>query len=183
MNFSNILSEIERIDPEVFERTSARRSVIKNWMGKVTLATLPMALGSLFKKAYAGSNALTDIVGALNFALRLEYMERDFYEQALLASKPPNTNPPLIPSGLDYQAIYTISGHEHAHVQFLQDTITHIGGSVIGHPNTDFSGGGGTGTGPYAAVFSNFDIFLALAQGFEDMRPRLQGTDTCPYGG
>ena len=84
MNFSNILAHIAQVDPEVYERTSQRRRVIKNWMRGVTLATLPLALGSLFNKAY-GKNTAT-ITEVLNFALLLEFFEHEFYTLALYAS-------------------------------------------------------------------------------------------------
>ncbi len=35
-------------------------------------------------------------------------------------------------------------------------------------PDFDFSGGAGSGTGPYADAFSNYDLFLTVAQAFED---------------
>jgi hypothetical protein len=168
MNFSNILSEIEKIDPEVYERTSQRRSVIKNMMGKVALATLPVALGALFQKAYGRGSDMKDIIASLNFALQLEYLERDFYEKALIASRPPNTNPPLIPSGLDYTSIYNIWQHEVKHVQYLIQVITSAGGIPITAPTVDYTFGTGTGTGPFAGVFTNFDMFLAVAQTLED---------------
>ena len=48
MNFSSILNHIATIDPEVYERTSERRSVIRKWMRGAALTALPVALGGLF---------------------------------------------------------------------------------------------------------------------------------------
>jgi hypothetical protein len=172
MNFSNILSEIEKIDPEVYERTSQRRSVIKNMIGKVTLATLPLALGALFQKAYGRGTLSKEIIATLNFALQLEYLERDFYNQALVASRPPNTNPPLIPSGLEYQSINKIYQNEVKHVEYLVAMITNAGGIPISAPFADYTYGLGAGTGPFTGVFTNFDIFLSVAQTLEDLGVR-----------
>ena len=58
MNLQNILTEIEKKDPEVFEKLDSRRKVMKNFArlsGKVALASVPFAFGSMFKKAYGGN--------------------------------------------------------------------------------------------------------------------------------
>lgn len=179
MNFQNILSEIERLDPEVFERTSERRSVIKNWTRKVSLAALPFAIGSLFNKAYGKTNdAITDV---LQFALKLEYIEREFYRNAVEATE---VNPPknqLIPSrtGLELPAIKMIWLHEQQHVNFLSNVLTGMGQTPDPLPKLDFSGGKGSMTGQFIQAFSDYDTFLALAQTFEDLGVRAyKGTAT-----
>ncbi len=159
MNFGNILNEIAKADPEVFERTSERRDIIKNWTKKVALTALPFAVGSLFQKAYGKT---TDVVlDTLNFALTLEYLEAEFYQKALAATG-------LIPSGAPTGAIQTIYNHEAAHVNFLKAAITGAGGTPVAKPTFDFSGGMGSGTGPFATAFSDYQLFLAVAQVFED---------------
>jgi hypothetical protein len=179
MNFQNILSEIERLDPEVFERTSERRSVIKNWTRKVSLTALPFALGALFNKAYGKANdAITDV---LQFALKLEYIESELYRKAVEATE---VNPPknqLIPTvtGLELPAIKKIWQHEQQHVSFLYNTLTSMGQTPIAMPKIDFSGGSGSSTGQFAQVFSDYGTFLALAQTFEDLGVRAyKGTAT-----
>ena len=166
MNFSKLLSHIAEADPEVYERTSQRRSVIKNWMRGVTLATLPLALGSMFNKAYGQTNK--DIIAVLNFALTLEYLEREFYKKALGVSVAPAANTPLIPSGLEQSAIITIANHESRHVDLLRQFISDAGGIPINMPKFDFTGGKGTPAGPFPDVFSDYNVFLAVAQTFED---------------
>ena len=159
MNFSSILSEIEKLDPEVYERTSQRRSVIKNWTTKVAVSALPFALGSLFQKAYGKQTAT--VLEVLNYALTLEYLESEFYTLALSA-------PGLIPAGPASTAIDLIKRHENAHVNFLVQAITTAGGTPISKPQFDFTAGNGTNAGPLLGVFSSYGLFLAVAQVFED---------------
>ncbi|OYX95274.1 MAG: dessication-associated protein, partial [Sphingobacteriia bacterium 35-40-5] len=55
MNILNILEEIEKTDAEVYERISPRRKAMAQFYGfgkKVALASIPFALGTMFKKAY-----------------------------------------------------------------------------------------------------------------------------------
>lgn len=158
MNFSSILTEIEKLDPEVYERTSQRRDVIKNWGRKIALASLPVALGSMFKTAYGKGTA--SIVDVLNYALTLEYLEAEFYNTALSTMH--------IFSDAARAAITTIAQHENQHVAFLKATITAANATPIAKPTFDFSGGGGSGSGPFASVFGDYNLFLAVAQVLED---------------
>ena len=162
MDFQNIIIEISKKDPEVFERLDGRRESIRNFTrfaGKVAIASLPFALGGMFKKAYGGTNDI--ITDTLNFALTLEYLEAEFYQKALAASG-------LIPSGAPQGAIQTIGAHETAHVNFLKTAITAAGGSPVAKPTFDFTAGNGSGNGPFKDVFTNYQTFLAVAQAFED---------------
>lgn len=160
MNFKNILNSIAETDPEVYERLSPRRSVIKNMSRKVAMAALPFAVGSMFKTAYGKSTAT--IAETLNFALTLEYLEAEFYKTAL------NSSTLNIPTSAARGAIQTIYNHEAAHVDFLKAALTGMGETPVAMPTFDFSGGNGSGTGPFADAFSNYDLFLAVAQTFED---------------
>ena len=81
MNVQNILSEIEKVDPEVYERLDTRRKAMKsfaNLSGRLALAAVPLALGSMFSKAY-GQTVPTAVIDTLKFALTLEYLEAAFY--------------------------------------------------------------------------------------------------------
>ena len=165
MNLQNIITEIEKVDPEVYERLDSRRQSMKQFafIGKVlAAAALPTALGSMFKKAYGQTNN-TGIVDVLNFALTLEHLEAEFYTQAVAA---PGLTATL--TGAARQAFTTIRDHEVAHVAALRSTIQALGGTPVAKPTFDFSAGNGTGTGPYATVFTNYDVLLAVAQAFED---------------
>jgi len=175
MNFRNILSEIEKTDPEVYERLSDRRHILKGFGAKVAVAALPLAIGSLFKKAYGKS---TDAVtAALNFALELEYFEFNFFHIANNV-----TGLGLIPT-VDQPGFQMIETQEKAHVNFLIATITALGGTPF-TPNHyaaansvppyipaayDFTGAASTAYYPvFANVFNDYPTFLIAAQTFED---------------
>ena len=163
MNLHNIITEIEKIDPEVYDRLDGRRNAIKALShagGKLALAAVPLALGSLLSKAY-GQGSSNQILDVLNFALTLEYLEAEFYNTGLAAGA-------LIPMGDDRNSFQVIADHENDHVEFLRTTITALGGMPVNKPTFDFSAGKGSGTGPFAAVFTNYSLFLAVSQTFED---------------
>ncbi len=163
MNLNNVLHEIEKIDPEVYERLDGRRRAVKSMASvgsRLALAAVPIALGSLFSKAY-GQSTSGQILDVLNFALTLEYLEAEFYNVGLASAS-------LIPAGDDRLAFQVIADHENAHVVFLRTTITSLGGTAVAKPTFDFTAGNGTGTGPFTGVFSNYSLFLAVAQTFED---------------
>lgn len=159
MNLQNILNDLQAADPEFGERISPRRRVIQN-MGRVaSIAALPLAFGSLLKKAYGKTSGIID--ETLNFALTLEHLEYRFYQTAVTSSN-------LIPAGAATGAITTIRNHELAHVNFLKSAVTSAGGTPVLEPTFDFTAGNGSNNGPFVGVFSNYELFLAVAQTFED---------------
>ncbi len=50
----------------------------------------------------------------------------------------------------------------------LKSTITTLGATPVTKPTFDFTAGDGSGNGPLKGVFSNYPLFLAVAQTFED---------------
>jgi hypothetical protein len=163
MNLYNVITEIEKVDPEVYDRLDGRRDALKKFggfAGKIAAVSLPLMLGSMFKKAYGQSN--TAIVAVLNFALTLEYLESEFYKKAV-------ATPALIPAA-DLPGWTTIRDHEIAHVALLRTTIMALGGTPVSFTlaNFDYTGGNGSMTGPYATVFTLYDTTLAVGQAFED---------------
>lgn len=163
MNIYHIINEIEKTDPEVYERLDGRRAALKRFTGmagKVTIASLPLMLGSMFKKAYGQSS--TEIVAILNFALTLEYLESEFYKKGVGTAG-------LI-AAADMAGFTSIRDHEVAHVAALRQTITALGGTpvTLTAASFDFTGGNGSMAGAYATVFTSYDTFLAVSQAFED---------------
>lgn len=164
MNLHNVLNEIEKVDPEFGERTDTRRGAMRQFAGmagKLALVAVPFALGSLFKKAYGQRRDINTIIDVLNYALTLEYLEAKFYTLGVASAG-------LIPAGAATAAITTIRDHETAHVNFLKAAITASGGTPVAEPTFDFTAGNGSGAGPFTGVFSNYSLFLAVAQTFED---------------
>jgi rubrerythrin len=166
MNFFQIISEIEKVDPEVYDRLDSRRSVFKNMAGlgqKLSAAALPLAVGAIFNKAYAQTNTGLAVTDVLNFALRLEYLEAYFYNQRPTALFNTNTAASLA----------LIATDENNHVKFLRDTITALGGTPIAVPATtgvfDYTGSqGGKRAATFATYLTDVNVYLALAQSFED---------------
>lgn len=162
MNIHNIITEVEKVDPEIYDRLSPRRKVIQQFAklsGKLALSAVPLALGGLFSKAY-GRGATGTILEVLQYALTLEYLEAEFYTKAVQSG--------IVPAGAPTGAFITIRDHENAHVAFLKTAITASGSTPVAKPTFDFSAGNGSGTGPFKDVFTNYTLLLAVAQTFED---------------
>ncbi|TGE05307.1 ferritin-like domain-containing protein [Hymenobacter fodinae] len=165
MDLFKIISDIEKVDPEIYERLDSRRRVFKHFglAGKaVTGAMLPGLVSGLFQRAYGQTNSLpADIVAVLNLALSLEYLEFYFYDSGLAA-------PNLIPSA-DRPAFEKIRNDESGHIKVLRGA---LGSAAIPDPTRnafDYSGGRGTGVGPFAtALVNNYALFLGSSQAFVD---------------
>jgi len=158
MNFFQIISEIEKVDPEVYDRLDSRRSVFKHMSGlgqKLTAAAIPLAVGAIFNKAYAQTPAGLAATDVLNFALKLEYLEMFFYQQRTAVTGL---------SATTSAALALIGTDETNHVSFLRSVITTLGGTPITAPTLatfDFTAKG---------AFNPTDptTYLALAQALED---------------
>lgn len=165
MNIFKLITEIEKVDPEVYERLDQRRQMFKHFAGfgkKLAAAAVPMAMGSMFQKAYGQSGGLSkQIQDVLNYALTLEYLETYFYQLGLAA--------PGLLTGQNRADINLIFIDERNHVNFLR---TVLGSAAIPDPTVnafDYTGSkGGTRAALLPNVFSNLGTFLALAQAFED---------------
>jgi hypothetical protein len=157
MDFFKILSDIEKVDAEVYERFDTRRAVFKNLsgMGKaVTAATMPAVLGTMFRKAYGQTGTLSaDIVNTLNLALSLEYLERYFYQAGIDRN---------LFTGTDLNAITIIRDDEIGHINALR---TVLGSQAIPDPTAaafDYTAGG------KLTPFASAALFLGNAQAFVD---------------
>ena len=162
MNINNVFTEIEKIDPEVYDKVDTRRRTLKSFAGigkRLSLAALPLAFGTFFKKAY-GQPAGSTVLEIFNYALTLEYLEAEFYKAAVS-----NFGAIGVPAGAPQGAITTIRDHEVAHVAFLRSAITAAGGTPVSFTAASFDF---TARGAFPNVFTNYATFLAVAQTFED---------------
>jgi len=158
MNFFQIISEIEKVDPEVYDRLDSRRSVFKHMSGlgqKLSAAAIPLAVGAIFNKVYAQTPVGAGVNDVLNFALRLEYLESYFYNSRGTVT------------GLSTQnsaALALIATDEANHVTFLRAV---LGTNAIAAPATtgvfDY-----TAKGTFPTALTSAATYLALAQSFED---------------
>lgn len=175
-----ILAALQASDPEVAERLVSRRTAIARGAvastalaGAMRVLSVPVALSALARDAFAQGRLPAVVVAVLNYALVLEYLESEFYNRGVAA-------PGLIPAA-DRQIFTTIQGHESAHVNFL---VTTLGASARPKPTFDFTAGNGSGAGPYADVFTNYNTFKAVSQAFEDTGVRAfkgQAPALMPY--
>lgn len=155
MNFFQILSEIEKVDPEVYDRLDSRRSVFKHMSGlgqKLTAAAVPLAVGAIFNKVYAQTPVGAGVNDVLNFALKLEYLESYFYAARTAVTGLSATNT---------AALNLIATDEMNHVKFLRSVLLT---NAIADPTAarfDYTAGGKFN--PTVAA-----QYLALAQSFED---------------
>ncbi|MCJ8163972.1 ferritin-like domain-containing protein [Pontibacter sp. E15-1] len=156
MNIFKIIKDIEKVDGEVYDRLSSRRQAFSSFGSfgkKVAFAAAPIALGTMFKKAYGQSSG--SIADVLNFALTLEYLEAEFYQMGLDASG-------AIAS--ENRAFFTdVRDHEVAHVAFLKTAIQSMNATPVAKPTFDFSAGGA-----FPDWNTNPATYLALSQAFED---------------
>ena len=161
MSFIKFLDKLS--NEEVLNAKGSRRESLKQFknFGKgAALASIPFGLAATSSKSKAATASMASAAfqasstDVLNFALTLEYLERNFYQMALDTDG-------LIPE--EFRDVFgLIAKHEEDHVTFLAGA---LGDAAIAEPNFDFSGAPG---GLNLDTFSNYNTFLALAQGFED---------------
>ena len=157
MDLFKILSDIEKVDAEVYERFNTRRRVFKHisGMGKaVTAATMPALLGTMFRKAYGQSTTLSaDIAATLNLALSLEYLEFYYYQQGIASG---------LFTGDNLNAITIIRDDEQGHINALRAI---PGYTPIPDPTAaayDYTAGG------RILPFSSQALYLGTSQAFVD---------------
>jgi hypothetical protein len=185
MDLFQIIEDIAKVEPEVYDRFDSRRAAFRNFLGfgkKVTAAALPIALPALFNKAYGATTALPQVViDTLNLALQLEYLEFFFYDTAL-------ASPNLGLTAEETKAFQIIRNDEQLHINTLRGTLGNSALPALTRANFDYTGSqngmrtnlntprgaaplftalGGT-TNPTSGLFTDKAVFLTVAQNFVD---------------
>ena len=160
-----ILPALAAADPEVVERIVTRRDAVKRGAlasvglgGVLRAASVPVALAAFAQNAFGQGRLPAVVVNVLNFALVLEELEYEFYVRAVDSG--------IIPAA-DLPIFQTLRAHELAHRDFLRAA---LGASARPKPTFDFTAGNGSGSGPYAGLFSpgGYGTLMAVSQAFED---------------
>lgn len=155
MNLKHLFNiiDLDKTDQDEVARIAERRGFFKKAGSlslKTALAAIPAAALTMMPKIVKAQT--NSVIEVLNFALLLEYLERDFYKMALDAEG-------LIPAN-HKDVFMEIYEHEAAHVEFLKSA---LGSSAGNEPVFDFTAGG-----MFPNAFSDYVTFLTLSQAFED---------------
>jgi hypothetical protein len=180
MDLFQIINDIAKVDPEVYDRFDSRRAAFRNFLGfgkKVTATALPLALSTLFTKAYGqttgtGSGLDPVIIPVLNLALQLEYLEKYFYQTALGSG---------ILNAEQTGAIQIIFNDENLHINTLRGVLKGDALPDPGRAAFDYTGsqnlkpgravlfpGLGGPTSPTTGNFTSVTEFLTAGQQFVD---------------
>ena len=178
MDSMSNLPLLDAIDPEITERLVTRRQAITKGAAVgstvafgLAMASVPVGIAALSREAFGQGTALpADIKAVLDFALALEIFENEFYSAVLGTSSSSAQNNafaavrPAI-TGAALATVQQIQKHEAAHVAFLK---AQGATSTLTATDFDFTGGRGSGTGPFAPATTDAAFLLTVAQGAED---------------
>lgn len=178
MTSTTQLPVLDGIDPELTAPLVTRRAAIARGaaasstvMAGLAMASVPVALAALSSEAFGqGTTLPADIKAVLDFALALEIFEAEFYSAVLGVSGSAAQNAAFatVRAGVTGAALATlqqIRKHEVAHVAFLK---AQGATSTLTAADFDFTGGRGSGTGPFAPAKTDLAFLLTVAQGAED---------------
>ncbi len=144
-------------DAELMDQMGSRRDALKGagilavgWAA----ASIPGIFASLIRpRSLFAQTGQPTVEEVLRFALTLEYLEWQFYEQGLQTAG-------LIPAQ-DRPIFEVFRDHEFAHVRFLENVLGLAQNARL--PSFDFSAGGA-----FPNWNTDYATYRALAQGFED---------------
>jgi hypothetical protein len=166
MNFNNIIEELASGNAEKLGKTADRRDMLKGLGAKLAMAAVPFAAASLFANKSYGQSKET-LVNILNYLLKLEYISRKLYAEAMLVED-------LWPA--EFKTHFErIAANTQSHIDALKQLVTELGGapSNITDDKIDLSGGRGFGGGPFANALVNTEDFLILMQVLTDGGERM----------
>jgi hypothetical protein len=178
MDLFQIIDDIAKVEPDVYDRFDTRRAAFRNFLGfgkKVTATAIPLAVSTLFSKAYGQTAALpAPVVATLNLALQLEYLEFFYYDTALSSTG-------LNLTAEERRAFEIIRNDELLHINTLRTTLGTSAVAPLTRASFDYTGSqnltpgrtalfpalGGT-TSPTTGQFTDKAVFLTVAQQFVD---------------
>jgi rubrerythrin len=131
----SLLKVLDQINTEDFNEEQQAQMVNRekalhkmgDFSKKMALAALPLGALATFASAPAKAKSAQQDIKILNYALTLELLEHEFYDQAVACG--------IIP-GSDRPIFVRIQEDEKAHVAFLQEAIKKAGGTP--HTESDF---------------------------------------------
>lgn len=147
---------------------AGRREAIKNLAvltGKLALSGIPIALNGLFNKTLGQDPPNTAGI-RINHLLIIEYLLTEFFETAAAAGLP------LLMTNNHLNTFKTIAKHDRQHIDILKTRLIPFKFPASPKPTFDFSGGSGSGNGPYKDVFTNHSTLGAVARSLKDMSVR-----------
>ena len=130
-----------------FENEQDRRNFLK-WAGIVGVGSSLAVAG--FSGNSAEAQAEDSDLEILNYALTLEYLEADFYNQGVDGG---------VLNGRELALVKPIRDHEDAHVAALTSTINDLGGTPVKSPKFKYPKG----------TFTDKATFLETASVFEEL--------------
>ena len=138
MDFFQIINDIAKVDPEVYDRFDTRRAAFRNFLGfgkKVSAAALPLAVSTLFNKAYGQTAPLPQpVIATLKLALQLEYLEFFYYDTALSSASS------LGLTADERRAFEIIRNDEQLHINTLRAALNTEAGNPLTRADFDYTG-------------------------------------------
>lgn len=167
-----------QIEPDITKRLVTRREAIlrgaavsSSVAAGLAMASAPIAFAALSREAF-GQSTPASVQAVINFALMLEIFENEFYKAVLGISSVAAQNAAfaavraMVPAAA-IPAIQQIQKHEVEHVNFLS-TAGAVNTLNLTASSFDFTGGRGSGTGPFLQATTDVNFLLLTAQGAED---------------
>lgn len=172
---------LDHVDPTIIDRLVTRRDAIRRGAtassavgAAVAMGSVPVLLAALAQDAFG--QAPSAILDVLQFAYILENLENEFYRAVLGTSAVAAQNDAFagvraqIPDAAQ-QIFRQIQKHEQQHTDFLRNTAIPLFGGrppQITANDFDFTGGNGSGNGPFLQATTRLDHLLLVAQAVED---------------
>jgi hypothetical protein len=169
---------IGSVEPEIMGRIAERGEQIARGASRsaaleagLSIASVPVMIAALARDVGAQATSLSSV---LNYALMLEMFENEFYKAVLGMSSSSAQNAAFVAvrgkvNGVRgaMPALRQIQKHEASHIAFLEANGAKNALNLTAD-SFDFTGGKGSGTGPFAGATTDLVALLLTAQGVED---------------